>query len=701
MAKRNWYGRKLAGTSDESFENKSLPNDGESSTDIASETSEANEEVQLSTSVSDDVEMEVDKTEDLTSLEELSGEVAELDEDEAEDASAEVSAPEAPSVESQPESKPVAEPEPVVQEAQLPPPPPPPVEPPTHEEPEEPEAELVSSKNNESVLSKAIGTYRHIAIPVERIAEPARRESQILEFEGFVEPDWHEIIELLERKIEPCDLTSAMVDVSRKRKLWRSIEDSLAKVRVSVTGRLVDRSEFRFKDRIAQDAALSEVKDKLSIWRNGRAKSLAWRFNEQVNEQLELARNLKADAKSRVSPENSYRNDVAHETFGAFTRSTLLPVIFGSYLYSVLVLTDNKFHSFLKYFPFFNQSRTVMAIIVAGFVALSVLAGAWRYTSKVREAQSKFIAAQKNYNDSVILITHASEEEVRLRQQAEHVEPLLRVLANGYSSRWVIDNSLEINVSTNLNTDQLPGCFGFARAVEGSDEQTSKLRDLAVRQVVRPGWRTEIIRKVAEKFGEKSGTSLTFTDLDRDIGVSQFGARDLFLEALQDQELAKRVGRDKLIATVNVIHSDVLRNTETDLRPPVMPTRSNGFEDINATSEWLVDEDRTENWVDFLSAILKEAPPFSYLNLSDTGLHGRINEGKVTSYSVVPSYLLGMEHDSVKAEVVQTEIMAPIDIAVRVDVSEWGSLDSFGIFEPAVHDVEVFTSPIGTSGLRG
>jgi hypothetical protein len=193
---------------------------------------------------------------------------------------------------------------------------------------------------------------------------------------------------------------------------------------------------------------------------------------------------------------------------------------------------------------------------------------------------------------------------------------------------------------------------------------------------------------------------LTFTDLDRDIGISKRGPRELFLEALKDHDLAKRVGQDKLIETVNVIHSDVLRSTESDLRPPVMPTRSNGFENINASSEWLVNEDNTESWVEYLAAILKEAPPFSYLNLSDTGLHGRINEGSVTSYAVLPSYLVGMEHDSVRADVVQSEIMAPIDIAVRVDVSEWGSLDAFGIFEPLERKTTVYDIPSGESGLN-
>ena len=550
-----------------------------------------------------------------------------------------------------------------------------------------------------SLLNAAIGEL--ISLPSALEEEQIHRASQMLEFEEFTEPDWREIIELLNKKIEPCDITGAMVDVSRKRKLWRSIENSIAQVRMSITGRLVERAKFRFRERIDQDEALNKVESTLSNWRNKQSNSIAWQFNEQVFEQLALARQMRADAVNRITKNHSYRNDKAHEIFGAFAKSTVFPIVFGMYLYSVLVLTDNRFHTFLKFLPFFNQSHLIMGIIVSGFVSLVVLAGAWRYTSKVREVQWKFVQAQRIYQDSLVLISHAYYEEVRLEQQAAQVEPLLRVLAHGYSSRWVIDDSLDIDVSTKLNIEQLPGCFGFARAVDGSDDQISKLRDLAARSVVRPGWRTEIIRKLGERHGDKLGTTLTFTDLDRDFGVSQFGARDLFLQALEDRELAKRVGREKLIETVNIVHSDVLRNTQKDLRPPVLPTRKNGFEDINTSSQWLVDEDRTENWVEFLSAILKEAPPFSYLNLSDSGLHGRVNDGTVKSFAVLPRYLMGVQHDSVMAEVIHDEVVAPIDIAVRVDVSEWGTLDSFGIFEPVIHEVQTIEPDKRAGGLRG
>jgi hypothetical protein len=703
MARDSWFKRKSPELEETFVPEIEVENNIEIAEPEMSDELELDEESEL---VEPELDLEIEEPE----VEEPEVEEPEVEEPEVEEPEVEEPEIEEPEVEEPEVEEPEVE-EPEVEEPEVEEPevestggllstPPPGIQPlpPVALSPES-EPEPVQRQKASSLLSAAIGEV--VSVPSIENEASTYRESQMLEFEEFIEPSTQENTALLNRKIEPCDITGAWVDVSRKRKLWRTLERSMANIRVSITGRLVSRAEFRFKDSIAQDEALSEVANNLLDWRQGQSHSLAWQFHEQVSQQLGIARQMHLDAANRISENHSYRNDKAHEIFGDFAKSTILPIIFGSYLYSVLVLTDNKFHSFLKYFPFFNQSRTEMAIIVTGFVSLSILAAAWRYTSKVREVQWKFVQAQRVYEDSVVLIAHAKYEEVRLEQQTEHVEPLLRVLANGYSSRWVIDESLEIDVSTKLNVDQLPGCFGFARAVDGSDEDISKLRDLAVRQVVRPGWRTEIIRKVGEKYGEKVGAQLTFTDLDRDLGISQYGARDLFLSALEDRELAKRVGRDKLIETVNVIHSDVLRNTQSDLRPPVLPTRNNGFENINASSEWLVDEDRTESWVEYLSAILKEAPPFSYLNLSETGLHGRINDGSVTSYAVVPKYLVGKEHESVRAEVVHDEIMAPIDIAVRVDVSEWGQLDSFGIFEPVEHQVPSFTQENGASGLRG
>ena len=534
-----------------------------------------------------------------------------------------------------------------------------------------------------SVLTDAIGdlvsSASNISDPNSEDAIPLT--STMIEFEEFTEPDWREIVDLLERRIEPCDITGAMVKVSRKRAMWRSIETALARVRVRVISRLADRAEFRFKDRIDQDQAVTEAQQSLHDWTHDHSHSVAWKFHAQAIAQLELSQEMRKQAIERVTSKVSFRNEVADDVYLKFVKSTFVPSLSGLYIYSVLVLTDDKFHWILKYFPLFNQGTKILGIIVAGITSVFVFRALWSYTSSVALTQRDFVQANRDYADAVATITHAYEEEVRLEQQIVNIEPLLEVLARGYNSRWSIDESLNVDVSTQLDTSEFPACVGFARAVQGPDDQVAQLQDLALRQVVRPGWRTEIIQKLGEQFGEKNRTLLSFEILDRDLGSSTAGARGKYLAAFNDLDLAKRLGREKLFELVNLIHNSVLRNPNTLLRPPVLATRVNGFEDIDTSSAWLTDKVDTENWVEYLSEILQEAPPFSPLNL--TGSEGAVGfKGSiVNSYAVVPKYLSGSQHESVQIEPNPFDLIAPVDIAVRVDVSDWGTLDSFLIFE--------------------
>ena len=497
----------------------------------------------------------------------------------------------------------------------------------------------------------------------------------------FTEHDWREILDLLDKRIEPCDVTGELVQASYKRHFWRSLENSYAKIKVRLVQHLVRRAEHRFKDRIEQDEAVSKIQRSLQEWTAEHSQSIAWKFHERSIAELDLAREMRRQSIERVTNRISFRNLNADHIYREFVKYTVIPPIFGMYVFSVLVLTDKKFHFALKYVPPFNQGLAVLGTMIAGIVSIFVFKGAWKYTTAIRETQWDFIQAKKAYDDAVRTITHAFKEEVRLEQQIINIEPLLEVLAHGYSSSWQIDDRLEVDVFTHLNTDDLPACVGFARAVEGSDELVAKLQDLALRQVVRPGWRTELIQKLGQEYGEKTRTILNFDVLDRDFGSSVVSAKNRFIEAFRDLELAKRVGAAKIYELVFVIHQSVLRNRNTDLRPPVKSTRKNGFEDIDTSSDWLSQSDANLNWVDFMSEILQEAPPFSALNLTNLGRRSGVSESGVESYAVIPQYMLGQSHPNVHVESNVPELIAPVDVAVRVDVSDWGTLDSFLIFE--------------------
>jgi hypothetical protein len=107
--------------------------------------------------------------------------------------------------------------------------------------------------------------------------------------------------------------------------------------------------------------------------------------------------------------------------------------------------------------------------------------------------------------------------------------------------------------------------------------------------------------------------------------------------------------------------------------------RDDGFDKIAFQSSWLVDEDVSEDWIQFLVEILgDETAPFGDFNILDRA--SELNDAKrMSSVAVVPHYFKDLE-SKVKIEKSKSQDVMPMDIVVRVDVSPWSSPSAFAIF---------------------
>jgi len=107
--------------------------------------------------------------------------------------------------------------------------------------------------------------------------------------------------------------------------------------------------------------------------------------------------------------------------------------------------------------------------------------------------------------------------------------------------------------------------------------------------------------------------------------------------------------------------------------------RDDGFDKIAFQSSWLVDEDVSENWIDFLNEILgDETAPFGHFNILDRSSELN-NANLISSVAVVPHYFADRE-SKVKIEKSKSQDVMPMDVVVRVDVSPWSDPSAFAIF---------------------
>ena len=495
-------------------------------------------------------------------------------------------------------------------------------------------------------------------------------------------PDWREELEFVKERYEPCDLSDHIVKVSKRRLTARQIDHELAESRLNAYLRYFERASRRFKDKIDEDALLNQALTDLTVWKNEQGKSVSWKLADRVNEEVVKAKKAEEEATSFVENNIEFVNPAAVKVYREFARRAWLIPIVTLYITSVVGLTYNRFEWIMKFLPFFNLGLSKTLIMISGVGAGFWISNLWKYSKNVARIQKKLVIFKAKHEEQHHKIKHAVKQHTRLAQQQPLVEPILSVLAKAYRVQLQSDVSARAQVTTNFDPAVLPACVTLARAVDTDEFKMNRLRRRALRVLMSPGWRTNGLDEIARIHADSrmlDSNSLSLKSLDTDSVVSASNAQRLLTDAFSNTAIHHRVSKSRLVRAIKDLHSEVLANWDSDERPQVMSMRDDGFDKIAFQSSWLVDEDVSEDWIEFLVEILgDETAPFGDFNILDRG--SELNNSKlISSVAVVPHYFAERE-SKVKIEKSKSQDVMPMDIVVRVDVSPWSNPSAFAIF---------------------
>ena len=495
-------------------------------------------------------------------------------------------------------------------------------------------------------------------------------------------PDWREELEFVKERYEPCDLSDHIVKVSKRRLTARQIDHELAESRLSAYLRYFERASRRFKDKIDEDALLNQALTDLTVWKNEQGKSVAWKLADRVNEEVVKAKKAEEEATSFVENNIEFVNPAAVKVYREFARRAWLIPIVTLYITSVVGLTYNRFEWIMKFLPFFNLGLSKTLIMISGIAAGFWISNLWKYSKKVARIQKKLVIFKAEHEEQHHKIKHAVRQHTRLAQQQPLVEPILGVLAKAYRVQLQSDVSTRAQVTTNFDPAVLPACVTLARAVDTDEFKMNRLRLRALNVLMSPGWRTNGLNEIARIHADSKmldSNSLSLRSLDTDSVVSASNAQRLLTDAFSNTAIHHRVSKARLVRAIKDLHKEVLANWDSDERPQVHSMRDDGFDKIAFQSSWLVDEDVSEEWINFLMEILgDETAPFGDFNILDRS--SELNNAKrISSVAVVPHYFKERE-SKVKIVKSKSQDVMPMDIVVRVDVSPWSDPSAFAIF---------------------
>jgi hypothetical protein len=495
-------------------------------------------------------------------------------------------------------------------------------------------------------------------------------------------PDWREELEFVKERYEPCDLSDHIVKVSKRRLTARQIDHELAESRRSAYLRYFERASRRFKDKIDEDALLNEALADLTEWKSEQGKSIAWKLADRVNEEVVKAKKAEEEATSFVENNIEFTNPAAVKVYREFARRAWLIPIVTLYITSVVGLTYNRYEWIMKFLPFFNLGLSKTLIMISGISAGFWISNLWKYSKNVARIQKKLVIFQAKHEEQHGKIKHAVKQHTRLAQQQPLVEPILGVLAKAYRVQLQSDVSARAQVTTNFDPKALPACVTLARAIDTDELKMIRLRRRALNVLMSPGWRTNGLNEIARIHAESrmlDSNSLSLKSLDTDSVVSASNAQKLLNDAFSNPGIHHRVSKARLVRAIKELHKEVLANWNSDERPQVESMRDDGFDKIAFQSSWLIDEDVSENWIEFLTEILgDETAPFGHFNILDRSSELN-NADLISSVAVVPHYFAERE-SKVKIEKSKSQDVMPMDVVVRVDVSPWSDPSAFAIF---------------------
>ena len=503
-------------------------------------------------------------------------------------------------------------------------------------------------------------------------------------------PDWRQELEFAQERYEPCDLANHLVKVSKRRFVARRIDVELALSRRNANKRFLDRATRRFKEKIDEDAVLNDALKDLSQWKSQQSFSVAWKLAERVDQELKKAKSTESEAIAFIQNNTEFNNSEAIEQYRYFVRRFFLIPLVTLYLMSVVGLTYNRFEWILKFIPPFNLGLLRTLILISGVSAGFWLANLWKYAKRVSKVNKQAVAFEKLYKEQEKKIAHAVAEHTRLSQQAPMIEPILQVLSKAYRVQLQSDTSVKAHATTFFDPASLPACVTLARAEDNDEIKMAKLKRRALSVLMKPGWRTEGLDRIARIHADSrmlDSNSLSLKSLDTDSLVSASNAQRVLLEAFSNRDIHGRVSKERLREAIENLHEEVLAKWESSDRPTVVSLRDDGFNRVSFRSSWLQEQDVSEDWIEFLSEILSaETSPFGVFNIQDKT--SELNKRElISSVAVVPHYF-EINNPKIKIQHSPVTDVLPMDVVVRVDVSAWANPSAFAVFaqanEPAV-----------------
>lgn len=299
-----------------------------------------------------------------------------------------------------------------------------------------------------------------------------------------------------------------------------------------------------------------------------------------------------------------------------------------------------------------------------------------RKWSRHRRDLSVALAKSQSIIDALDYIKQAKNRIESLHPQ---IRQYLEILSSAIHTPWRVPNEFLNFESDTPDTEFFPEGFDVASPnLSASDPKFIKLVDEATTRTYASAWRLQALKDLINKISDYTGSNFDLGELDRDARKN--GLRKLFLNTHAESmaglnEILYDVARDKIRNIVPSIQASSFNELL------VSSIKTDPLDGLDLGDDLVAEPMDKVPWDDFLGVISGPCAPWSQLVFSKHGIlkdrHEKVNR----------SFLLGVERFSNKISADMAFIPSsnkstrPVDLLLRVDLSDWCSAGEVSIFE--------------------
>jgi hypothetical protein len=541
--------------------------------------------------------------------------------------------------------------------------------------------EEIKPFDTEAELEETSTEELNLETTIDNITEP-----EILEVSSSAPADLPaiEIVsEVLEEKVEEILTLEQEVELINEQN--KQAKKRISEIKVALREKENDLGNLEIKIEF-----LNTAYESLSSWYENKSKSFTSKFLNRLSEVKSLLDSDEFKVRDWLSKGIEIDINFIKRLRTWFVKRYLISLLFAGVITLIIFLFDRynkeEFRQSLS-----NLSLTVMDIYAITWIIylLYLLGLLFSYSRKLSRHRRELSIASSKAAGMLQSLDYIKDARLRIDSLHPQMEQYLHILSAAIHTPWKVPNDLLNFTTTKPETEYLPESLDIAAPYLGpNDNEFWVLVNKTVSKIFVKGWRALAFEKLVAKMSENAGVSISTGEMDRD--ARRHGLRSMFIK-LHDEginlenDVLIQAAREKIKEVIPIVQKEILPSSNLK----VSSVKIDPLDGLEISDNLIDSSENNFAWDEYLALISGYASPWSPLVFSNEGILRGRREKINRSFILGNSRLAHLGKEGIDFIESLSESTRPVDLLLRVDLSNWCSAGEVKVFEGMpISDIE-------------